>query len=127
MAKKNGGQKRLIEIVCPNCGGATSVLDEASFPVYKCHVGHTFSELAFGATYAEYIEGILWEAYRALVENTNFHKMCRERAMRIEDQDRAESCRKQSESLETHSRVLRKMIDDIIFESAKYQKQTNMP
>ena len=55
--EKGGVKKKLIEVACPNCGGVTKISNGDKFPIYTCHVGHRFSELAFGASFAEYTEG----------------------------------------------------------------------
>lgn len=125
MAKST--EKKLIEIVCPNCGGSTSVENEGRFPIYTCHIGHVFSEKAFAATYATYMEGLLWEAYRAVVENMHFHLMCQNRAEKVNDPEMSDTCRTQAERLEGHAKTLRKLIDDIIYDAAEHQNQKNLP
>ena len=120
---KASGQKKVIEAVCPNCGGVTKISNGDKFPTYTCHVGHRFSELSFGAAYAEYTEGKLWAAYRTIVENKNYHEMCHRRAMKIKDHGRARFCRLMAESLESQARKLRELIDNFIEINAKAAQQ----
>lgn len=124
---EKSGEKKVIEVVCPNCGGVTKVMNGGSFPVYMCHVGHTFSELSFCAALAECTEGKLWEAYRTLVENKTFYEMCCERAVKGDDSERAETCRTRARLLDAHARELRRLIEDIIFDTATCEKNMNQP
>jgi len=125
--EKGGGKKNLIEVACPNCGGVTKISNGDKFPIYTCHVGHRFSELAFGASFAEYTEGKLWEAYRTLEENKSFHEMCRERAVKINDHERASACRTMAVSLESQARTLRELIDKFIEVNAGTAEQSSKP
>lgn len=57
----------------------------------------------------------------------NLQKMCCDRAMKSNDLEWAEACRKQSESLDSHAKELRKIIDEVIYDSARYERQSRQP
>lgn len=52
--------------VCPECGGVLSERIEAGVPVWKCRVGHRYSQEGLVEAQALSIEASLWAAIRAL-------------------------------------------------------------
>ena len=54
-------------LTCPECNGVLWEMDNAPFR-YRCHTGHTFSELTYRSTQDKSIEESLWGAVRALHE-----------------------------------------------------------
>jgi two-component system, chemotaxis family, protein-glutamate methylesterase/glutaminase len=53
---------------CPECGGALWERTEGDVLVFRCHVGHAYSQEAFNSAQAEQVEAALWSALRALKE-----------------------------------------------------------
>jgi len=55
-------------LTCPECGGALWQRTEGDVLVFRCHVGHAYSEDALNSAQAERVEAALWSALRALKE-----------------------------------------------------------
>jgi two-component system chemotaxis response regulator CheB len=56
------------EIVCPLCQGKLTEAQIGGFRLFRCHVGHAFSEESLLAEQAEEIERAVWAAIRSLEE-----------------------------------------------------------
>jgi two-component system, chemotaxis family, protein-glutamate methylesterase/glutaminase len=59
---------------CPECGGALWEVTEGEVLVYRCHVGHAFSQDAINGAQAEHVESALWSALRALKEKSALYR-----------------------------------------------------
>src|SRR5262249_58728283 len=59
---------------CPECGGALWELAEGDVLVYRCHVGHAYSQEAINGAQADRVEVALWSALRALKENAALNR-----------------------------------------------------
>ena len=56
---------------CPGCGGVLWKIDAAGEKRYRCHTGHSFSELTLLASQSEKIEEMLWISLRMFEERKN--------------------------------------------------------
>ncbi len=59
-----------LQIVCPHCTGAVTVVDLDGFKVFRCHVGHAFTPASMLAEQDDQVERSMWAALRALEENS---------------------------------------------------------
>ena len=53
---------------CPNCGGVLWDVDKAGIQRYRCHTGHSFTDVALLTSQSERIEETLWTALRMFEE-----------------------------------------------------------
>jgi two-component system chemotaxis response regulator CheB len=53
---------------CPDCGGGLWEINENGFRRYRCHIGHSYSELDLLKKQSESIEASLWIALRIMEE-----------------------------------------------------------
>jgi two-component system chemotaxis response regulator CheB len=56
---------------CPNCGGVLWKIDAATGERYRCHTGHSFTDLALLTSQTEKIEETLWVSLRMFEERKN--------------------------------------------------------
>jgi two-component system chemotaxis response regulator CheB len=56
---------------CPNCGGVLWKVDKAGIQRYRCHTGHSFTDIALLTSQSEKIEETLWTALRMFEERKN--------------------------------------------------------
>jgi two-component system chemotaxis response regulator CheB len=56
---------------CPGCGGVLWKMDGRGEKRYRCHTGHSYSELALLASQSEKIEEMLWISLRMFEERKN--------------------------------------------------------
>lgn len=93
-------------VVCPSCNGNLTETEAGGFPVFRCHVGHTFSLRSMAAAQAEEVERALWAAARALEESAALAK-------RLADNhsgDLEQRFRERYHSLVQQTRVIRHII-----------------
>ena len=57
-----------VQAVCPYCSGAMTVSGTNGFQLFRCHVGHAFSQKTVLLEQENQVEGCLWSAARALEE-----------------------------------------------------------
>lgn len=96
MAKRRNSQKDIAEVgdravtdeflpgkssgfVCPECGGALWEVEDGNTLVYRCHVGHSYTESRLIDGSADALEHALWTALRALEENAALNRRLAER------------------------------------------------
>ncbi len=53
---------------CPECGGALWVLQNEKLVMFRCHVGHAYSEKNLLAAHEDAVEAALWTALRIMEE-----------------------------------------------------------
>ncbi len=58
-----------IPITCPECNGAIWKIREGDLDLYRCHVGHSYTEQAMVTAKGEELEIALWTALRVLKES----------------------------------------------------------
>jgi two-component system chemotaxis response regulator CheB len=56
---------------CPGCGGVLWKMDGPGEKRYRCHTGHSYTELALLASQSEKIEEMLWISLRMFEERKN--------------------------------------------------------
>lgn len=68
LGRDPGERSRHPGFGCPNCGGVLQEERSGELILYRCRVGHTFSDEALLAAQTENLETALWTALRALEE-----------------------------------------------------------
>jgi two-component system, chemotaxis family, protein-glutamate methylesterase/glutaminase len=56
---------------CPNCGGVLWKIGKSGMQRYRCHTGHSFTDIALLTIQSEKIEETLWTALRMFEERKN--------------------------------------------------------
>ena len=69
-----------VQAVCPLCSGAITASEMNGFQLFRCHVGHAFSEQTVLLEQDDQVEGCLWSAVRALEESAAFNERLIENA-----------------------------------------------
>jgi two-component system chemotaxis response regulator CheB len=95
---------------CPDCGGGLWEKEDNGFKRYRCHIGHTYSQLDLMKKQQEQVESTLWIALRMMEERRNLLK-------RIADKERKNGLnilsadhQERAEELEQHIDILKKII-----------------
>jgi two-component system, chemotaxis family, protein-glutamate methylesterase/glutaminase len=66
--KSNGKSSPRTLFTCPECGGVLWEMQQENALVYRCQIGHQFSEESLGVSQANSVETALWAAVRLLDE-----------------------------------------------------------
>jgi len=102
-----GEQETLApELTCPECQGVLKFSQRHGHLLYRCHVGHTFSDAAIEIAQGEAVERSLWAAVRALEESAGLAQRLAARA--------TGSLRERFEERETSQRAHAKVVRDVI-------------
>jgi two-component system, chemotaxis family, protein-glutamate methylesterase/glutaminase len=69
--KQVSGLGHQVPYNCPNCGGVLWKIDAATGQMYRCHTGHSFTDVALLTSQTEKIEETLWTSLRMFEERKN--------------------------------------------------------
>jgi two-component system, chemotaxis family, protein-glutamate methylesterase/glutaminase len=93
---------------CPECGGALWASQDGRMTLYRCHVGHGFTERALSAGQAGSVELHLWGSIRALEEHAEIHRrMATRKGL---SRQRARDLRNQSDEMFRRALILRRIV-----------------
>lgn len=95
---------------CPDCGGTLWEQSDDQFTLYRCRVGHGFTEKALLSEQKEALETALWSALRALEENAS---LTRRMAVRMDSRQQPQLARRfaeQAEETERRAMVIRTVL-----------------
>ena len=88
---------------CPNCGGVLWEMKTADLQRYRCHTGHSFTDLSLLVSQTEKVEETLWICLRMLEERKNL----------LAKMSRSEKGRSDSRSTYARARETQQHIDRI--------------
>ena len=66
---------------CPDCGGNLWLIENGKINKYRCHIGHSYSELDLQTKQAKNVEATLWVALRMMEERKNLLKRMEAQSM----------------------------------------------
>ena len=99
----DAGLERIAEpslLSCPECHGVLMRMREAPPLRFRCHTGHAYSSRSLLAALGDHIEHTIWNAVRALEEETLLlQRLAQAPDATGEEIDRAREARQQSEAL----------------------------
>jgi two-component system, chemotaxis family, protein-glutamate methylesterase/glutaminase len=89
---------------CPDCGGALWEMKNEAISRYRCHIGHTYSQVNLADRLAEKLEDTLWMALRLLEEKQNL-------SLKMADQYRSKGFKTTAEIVEDRATMFDKHIE----------------
>jgi two-component system chemotaxis response regulator CheB len=95
---------------CPDCNGTLWELQEGDLLMYRCRVGHAYSEDGMHNGYSDSVEAALWSAVRSLVESAQLERRLADQATLRKDPVTADRFSDIARDREVQASTIRNML-----------------
>ena len=115
----------LTTFTCPECHGALIAIEEGQLIRYRCHTGHAYTTSSLLASVTKSIEEKLWEAMRALEENTMLLNQIGDHYKKIGNPDAASQFKKKAKEIADRARVVHDSVftQELMSEDLRFHKK----
>jgi two-component system chemotaxis response regulator CheB len=100
-----------VEVSCPECRGAMTVVTTGGAEHYRCHVGHSYAPQSLLAAQLDSAESALWSAVAILEEQQALHRTLAERGSELRREHHRRSGRQAARAAEAVRAMIHTMLE----------------
>ena len=95
---------------CPECGGSIWQIGAENLLRFRCHVGHSYTDLVFLAEQTQHVEDVLWATVRALEEKVTFVRQLATLLEKEHSHQAAQEHRAYADRVDGEVKIIRELI-----------------